>query len=73
MTVVPKLQHYRVDTWDGPIGFVDHVVLSPEGEPAALAVRVGRFKPRLVVVPLADVAEISRKCDRVVLGSTPEI
>lgn len=73
MTVVPELQHYRVDTRDGPIGFVDHVVLSQEGEPQALAVRVGRFRPRLVVVPLADVVEISPKWDRVVLGSTLEI
>lgn len=56
---------YRVDTPDGPIGFVETVFFSEEEEPAAMAVRTGASG--IVLVPLEEVEEIRPDCEVVAL------
>jgi hypothetical protein len=68
-----RCENYRVDTPDGPFGFVDHVVFSDIGEPESLVVRVGRFQTRLMVVPFVEVAEIRPEREVLALRSAQRI
>ncbi len=66
-------ENYRVDTPDGPIGFVEKVLFSEEREPEAVAVRIGRFQTRLVTVPIEAVVEIRPEWEILVLSYVPQL
>ena len=66
-------ENYRVDTPDGPFGFVDHVVFAEDGEPESLVVRVGRFQTHLVIVPFTEVAEIRPEWEVLALSSARSV
>jgi hypothetical protein len=50
---------FRVESEDGPVGFVEEVLFGADRErPAALAIRSGLFNHRVQIVPLEAVEEI---------------
>jgi hypothetical protein len=59
---------YRVDDPDGRVGTVDGVVAGAWSDrPDAIEVRVGLFRPAVVVVGVADVAAVDPARRRVLL------
>lgn len=67
-------QGFRVDSPDGRIGTVDDVRFeTPPEEPQALAVRVGLFGKRLLIVPVSEVKAILPRQERVVLPASPRL
>jgi hypothetical protein len=59
---------YGVWTRDGPIGYVEEVVESPEGEPSALVVRVGERFSHCVTLPVAEIEGFDPSAERVFVG-----
>jgi hypothetical protein len=59
---------YAVFTSEGPIGYVEEVVESPEGEPSALVVRVGERFSHRVTIPVAEIEGFDPSAERVFVG-----
>jgi PRC-barrel domain len=67
-------QGFRVDSADGRIGTVENVRFdSPPTRPQALAVRVGLFGKRLLIVPVSEVKAILPRQHRVLLPASPRL
>lgn len=50
---------FRVACPEGRLGFVEEVLLSPEGgEPEALAIRIGSARTRLADVPITEIGAL---------------
>lgn len=65
---------YRVDDPDGRVGTVDGVVAGAWSDrPDAIEVRVGLFRPAVLVVGVADVAEVDPARRRVLLGTSVDL
>jgi hypothetical protein len=64
---------FRVDSPEGRLGIVEAVLTDEDDEPTALVVREGLFALRTVYVPIADVAEVQPRGERVVLRVLPEL
>lgn len=64
---------FRVDTADGRLGVVQEVRAGGGPEDAVLAVRVGVFGRRVVLVPVRAVDFIVPRAERIWLHSPPEI
>jgi hypothetical protein len=65
---------YRVDGPDGRVGTVDGVVAGAWSDrPEAIEVRVGLFRPAVLVVGLADVAAVDPARRRVLLGTSVDL
>jgi hypothetical protein len=65
---------YRVFTPEGPIGYVEEVLESPEEEPTALVVRVGDAFSHCIQIPVGDIVGFNPAGERVLVGplETPE-
>jgi hypothetical protein len=65
---------YRVDDLDGRVGTVDGVVAGAWSDrPDAIEVRVGLFRPAVLVVGVADVAAVDPVRRRVLLGTSVDL
>jgi hypothetical protein len=64
---------FQVDSERGRIGIVEEVRFSPRNAPEALAVRVGLFRTRLVIVPVSDVEYVLPRRKRVVVRTGEEL
>ena len=65
---------YRVDDLDGRVGTVDGVVAGAWSDrPDAIEVRVGLFRPAVLVVGVADVAAVDPARRRVLLGTSVDL
>lgn len=65
---------YRVDDPDGRVGTVDGVVAGAWSDrPDAIEVRVGLFRPAVLVVGVADVAAVDTDRRRVLLGTSVDL
>jgi hypothetical protein len=65
---------YRVDDQDGRVGTVDGVVAGAWSDrPDAIEVRVGLFRAAVLVVAVADVAEVDPARRRVLLGTSVDL
>lgn len=60
---------YRVVSPAGEIGYVESVLVSEEGEPEALAVRVGRRFSQLVPVTFDEVDDVVPDAELIVIHS----
>lgn len=71
-TVEHLLRHcegYHVVSMDGEVGYVETVLVSEEGEPEALAVRVGRTLTQLVPVAFGEVDDVVAASELIVAHS----
>ena len=67
-----RCEGYRVDVADGRLGTVEEVRFRARHDrPDSLAVRVGLFRTRLVLVPVEDVSEIVPREQRIRLSRSP--
>ena len=65
---------YRVDDPDGRVGTVDGVVAGAWSDrPDAIEVRVGLFRPAVLVVGVADIAAVDPARRRVLLGTSVDL
>jgi hypothetical protein len=65
---------FRVDSPDGRIGTVENVRFdTPPTEPRALAVRMGLFGKRLLIVSVGEIEAILPRQERVVLPASPHL
>jgi hypothetical protein len=65
---------FRVDSADGRIGTVETVRFDgSRTEPQALAVRVGLFGRRLLIVPISEIKAILPRQQLVVLPASPRL
>jgi hypothetical protein len=65
---------YRVDDPDGRVGTVDGVVAGAWSDrPDAIEVRVGLFRPAVLVVGVSEIAAVDPARRRVVLGTTVDL
>jgi hypothetical protein len=65
---------YRVDDPDGRVGTVDRVVAGAWSDrPDAIEVRVGLYRPAVLVVGAADVAAVDSARRRVLLGKSVDL
>jgi hypothetical protein len=60
---------YRVISTAGEIGYVESLLVSEEGEPEALAVRVGGTFSQLVPVAFEDIADVDPNSELIVIHS----
>jgi hypothetical protein len=69
-----RSEGFRVDSPEGRFGLVEAVMFRRRpDEPDALVVRAGVLGRRLVLVPIADVADVVPRRERVVLSTTPDV
>jgi hypothetical protein len=74
LTELADSHGYRVDDPNGRVGTVDGVVAGAWSDrPDAIEVRVGLFRPAVVVVGVADVAGIDPARRRVLLGTSVDL
>jgi hypothetical protein len=67
-------QGYRVDDPNGRVGTVDGIVAGAWSDrPDAIEVRVGLFRQAMLVVGIADVAEVDPARRRVRLGASVDL
>jgi hypothetical protein len=66
-----RCEGFRVESPDGPIGFVEEVLGSEP--PQALVIRAGRFGTRLLIVSLDEVVAFRPSEERIVLRGSPQI
>lgn len=65
---------YRVDDPDGRIGTVDGIACGARGDrPDAIEVRVGLFRPAILVIGVDDIAEVDPVRRRVLLDVSVEL
>ena len=65
---------YRVDDPDGRVGTVDGIVAGAWSDrPDAIEVRVGLFRPAVLVVGVADIAAVDPARRRVLLGTSVDL
>ena len=65
---------YRVDDLDGRVGTVEGIVAGAWSDrPDAIEVRVGLFRPAVLLVGVADVAAVDPARRRVVLGRSVDL
>jgi hypothetical protein len=67
-----RCEGFRVDSPQGRVGFVEEVRYGSRlDRPDVLAVRAGRIGRLLLIVPVAEIAEISLREERIVLHRSP--
>jgi hypothetical protein len=74
MIALAESRGYRVDDPDGRVGTVDGVVAGAWSDrPDGIEVRVGLFRPAVLVVRVADVAAVDPARRRVLLGTRVDL
>ena len=74
MIALAESHGYRVDDPDGRVGTVDGVVAGAWSDrPDAIEVRVGLFRPAVLVVGVGDVAEVDQMRRRVLLSASVDL
>jgi hypothetical protein len=74
LTALAGSRGYRVDDTEGRVGTVAAVVAGAWGDrPEAIEVRVGLFRPALLIVGAADVVAVDPARRRVLLGTSVDL